>query len=237
MRPRKVRVMTLSGQMIYTVAPHPDKQSLSAPARRHCEIVSNRSSGSRPGFHIDSHMPISCAFRIHYQWSHQVLHLSAFHPSLRVLPVAALSAPLQTKFHPPPRREHDVHASLLGKYGDLLSAGTSSNKPIGLHIGQQRCADEVGGKEVRLILTVDAWYRELGGCVVRARVLCHLRSTCRTQQTCIQKKTKALTHSRQLRSKSAQPCALEMRISGDSTPVQASNHWLDEIGAKSLLVQ
>ena len=71
MRPRKVRVMTLSGQMIYTVAPHPDKQSLSAPARRHCEIVSNRSSGSRPGFHIDSHMPISCAFRIHDQWAHQ----------------------------------------------------------------------------------------------------------------------------------------------------------------------
>ena len=96
--------MTLSGQMIYTVAPHPDKQSLSAPARRHCEIVSNRSSGSRPGFHIDSHMPISCAFRIHYQWSHQVLHSSAFDPSLRVLQFAALSAPLQTKFHPPPRR-------------------------------------------------------------------------------------------------------------------------------------
>ena len=51
------------------------------------------------------------------------------------------------------------------------------------------------------------------------------------------KKDKALTHSHQLQSMRVQPCALEMRISGDSTPVQASNHWLDEIRAKSLLVQ
>jgi hypothetical protein len=134
-------------------------------------------------------------------------------------------------------REHDVHASLLGKYGDLLSACTSSNKPVGLHIGQQRCADKVGGKEVRLVLTVDAWCREWGGCVVRARVLRHLPCTCRKLQTCIQKKNKALTHSHQLQSRSAQSCALEMRISGDSTPVQASNHRLDEIRAKALLVQ
>jgi len=112
-------------------------------------------------------------------------------------------------------REHNVHASLLGQYGDLLSAGTSSNKPIGLHIGQQRCADEVGGKEVRLSLTVDAWYREEGGCVVRARALCHLRSTCRTLQTCIQKKQKG-AHTQPPAAK--QECAARWRCGSQAIP-------------------
>jgi hypothetical protein len=110
MRPRKVRVMTLSGQMIYTVAPHPDKQSLSAPARRHCEIVSNRSSGSRPGFHIDSHMPISCAFRIHHQWRIK------FCIYLRFIPVSYCTCPRYlhpSKLNSIPRPDADTVLGLF----------------------------------------------------------------------------------------------------------------------------
>lgn len=50
--------------MMWTTAPQPDMASLSTALIRACDIVSNRSSGSRLGSHSASHIPYSCSVHV-----------------------------------------------------------------------------------------------------------------------------------------------------------------------------
>jgi len=50
--------------MMWTMAPQPEMASLSTALIRACDIVSNRSSGSRSGSHSASHIPYSCSVHV-----------------------------------------------------------------------------------------------------------------------------------------------------------------------------